>query len=485
VTLPSSAIIGCSSMRSPTLVKIEGNANKIWVLALTSIASFVIALDALVVTTALNTIRLDLHSSLEALEWTVNAYNLSFAGLLLTGAALGDRFGRQQMSAVGLALFAATSVACALAGNITWLILARAVQGAGAALVMPLAMALPSSTFAPEERARALGIFSGVTELALIVGPVVGGVIAERIAWQWIFWINVPIVLITLPMILRRVPEGFGPDSALDAPGLVLATGGAFGLVWALMRGNEAGWLSLEVVAGLAVGLLLAIAFVAREQLASAPMMPMRFLLARAFSAGIAASFFLHASVYGTLFLLPQFLQIALDDAALGAGLHLLPWTATLFVTAPLAGSVINRVGERPLVVIGLLLHACGLAWIGLVAASNAPYMNLVVPLVLTGVGASIAMPATQNAVISAVAPSEIGKASGTFNMVRFLGGAFGIAILGAVFSSLGNVCTSEAFSNGFMSAMLVAAALSVLGALAGLWQPGRKQSSVTVRAKA
>ena len=174
-----------------------------WVLALTSVASFMVALDALVVTTALSTIRLDLDASIEALEWTVNAYNLSFAVLLLTGAALGDRFGRRRMFVAGLALFVAASAACALAGSVGWLIAARAVQGAGAALVMPLAMALLSAAFAREERAKALGIFSSVTGLALIAGPVVGGAIAQGVAWQWIFWINLPIGLVAIPFALR------------------------------------------------------------------------------------------------------------------------------------------------------------------------------------------------------------------------------------------------------------------------------------------
>src|SRR5882757_6185363 len=204
-----------------------GENAKVWVLALTSIASFIIALDALVVTTALSTIRLDLDASIEALEWTVNAYNLSFAVLLLIGAALGDRFGRRRMFAAGLGLFIAASAACALAGNIGALIAARAVQGAGAALVMPLAMALLSAAFPREERGKALGIFSGVTGLALIAGPVVGGAVAEGIAWQWIFWINIPIGLLLIPFALRRMPESVGAGTVLDIPGLTLVTGAA------------------------------------------------------------------------------------------------------------------------------------------------------------------------------------------------------------------------------------------------------------------
>ena len=245
-----------------TVDDVSEKARKSWVLALVSVASFMVALDALVVTTALSTIRLDFGASIEALQWTVNAYNLSFAVLLMTGAALGDRFGRRRLLAVGLGLFVAASAACALAPGIGWLIAARAVQGAGAALVMPLAMALLSAAFPREQRGQALGIFSGVTGLALIAGPLVGGAVVEGIAWQWIFWINLPIGLLVIPLVLARIPESYGPGTVLDIPGLALVAGAALGVVWGLMRGNSAGWGSLEVVATLAAGLLLALAFV-------------------------------------------------------------------------------------------------------------------------------------------------------------------------------------------------------------------------------
>jgi EmrB/QacA subfamily drug resistance transporter len=451
-------------------------ATKRWVLALASVASFMVALDALVVTTALSAIRLDLGASIEALEWTVNAYNLCFAVLLLTGAALGDRLGRRRMFAVGLGLFVAASAACALAGSAGWLIAARAAQGTGAALVMPLAMALLSAAFPREERAKALGIFSGLTGLALIAGPVVGGAIAEGIAWQWIFWINIPIGLITIPLVRRRILESFGPGTAIDIPGLALVTGAALALVWGLMRGNSAGWASPEVVAALAAGLLLVVAFVAWELRAREPMVPMRFFRSRAFSSGIASSFLFYASMYGVLFFLPQFLQVAQGHRPLGAGLRLLPWTATLFVFAPIGGALINRIGERPLVVLGLLLQAVGFSWIALIATPDLAYAELVAPLIVAGAGVSAAMPAAQNAVLSSVAAAEVGKASGAFNMWRFLGGAFGIAILVAVFAGTGNVGSPEAFSAGFAPAIGVAAALSLLGAVAGMWQPVRRE---------
>ncbi len=456
------------------MTALSEKTRKFWVLALASVASCMVALDALVVTTALSAIRLDLGASVEALEWTVNAYNLSFAVLLLTGTALGDRFGRRRMFACGIGLFASASVTCALATSVGWLIAARALQGAGAALVVPLAMALLSAAFPREERGRALGIFSGVTGVALIAGPVVGGAVAQGLAWQWIFWINLPIAIIVIPLVAQRIEESFGPKTALDVPGLALVAGSALGLAWGLMRGNSAGWSSLEVVATLGVGLVLAIAFVGWELRARAPMVPIRFFRSHAFASGIASSFFFYASMYGVLFFLPQFLQTAQGHEPFGAGLRLLPWTATLFVVAPIAGNLVNRVGERPFVVTGLILQAVGMAWIGLIVTPSLAYVQLVAPLILAGAGVSMAMPAAQNAVLSSVTASEIGKASGTFNMLRYLGGVFGIAVLVAVFAQTGDVRSPQAFAAGFASVMGTAAALSLVAAIAGLWVPSR-----------
>jgi EmrB/QacA subfamily drug resistance transporter len=462
------------------------NAVKSWALALTSIASFMTALDALVVTTALSTIRRDLGASIETLQWTVNAYNLSFAVLLLTGAAIGDRFGRRRMFAAGLGLFVVASALCAMAGSAGWLIAGRALQGAGAALLMPLAMALLSAAFPREERAKALGIFGGVTGLALIIGPIVGGAIAEGFAWQWIFWIDVPIGLIAIPFVLMRIPESYGPDAALDIGGLILVTGAAFGLVWGLMRGNSAGWTDPEVVTALLAGLLMTMVFVAFELRARAPMLPMRFFRRRAFSAGIAASLLFYASMYGVLFFIAQFLQTAQGFGPLGAGLRMVPWTATLFVFGPLGGRLVNRLGERRLVVGGLLLQAAGMAWIALIATPDIAYIRLVAPMILAGAGVSMAMPAAQNAVMGSVAAAEVGKAAGAFNMFRFLGGAFGIAILVAVFERTGSFSSPAAFSAGFAAAVGVAAVLSAAGAIAGLGLPARRAGALaTARAKA
>jgi EmrB/QacA subfamily drug resistance transporter len=466
-----------STVATPFPLEAGQAQHRSWVLALASAAAFMVALDALVVTTSLSTIRASLNAPIEALEWTVNAYNLSFAVLLLTGAALGDRFGRRRMMIAGLALFVAASAACALSRNVAWLIAARAVQGAGAALVMPLAMALLSAAYPKETRARALGIFSSITGLALIVGPAAGGAVAQGLAWQWIFWINIPIGLVVMPLVRGRIEESRAPQAALDLPGLLLATGAALGAVWALVRGHEAGWGSAEVVTAIAAALLLGAGFVAWERRAAAPMLPLRLFRAPGFSAGIAASFLFYAPMYGTLFFLPQFLQ-AQGLGPLAAGLRLIPWTATLFIVAPLAGSLVHRVGERPLVAGGVLLQAVGLGWMALIIAPELSYARLVMPLVIAGAGVSMAMPAAQNAVLGAVAPAEIGKASGSFNVFRYLGGVFGIALLVEVFAQTGSLLSPQAFSLGFASAMGTGCVLSLIGCAAALRLPSKGERS-------
>jgi EmrB/QacA subfamily drug resistance transporter len=334
---------------------------------------------------------------------------------------------------------------------------------------MPLAMALLSAAFPPQERGKALGLFSSLTGLALILGPVVGGAIAQGLAWQWIFWVNVPIALVVIPLAWQRLDESFGPDAAIDFPGVVLVTGAALGLVYGIMRGNAAGWTSSVVTSTLGVGGLLAVFFVAWETRIRAPMVPMRFFRQRAFTFGSVATFLFNSAMYGVLFLLPQFFQVAQGQNVLDAGLRLLPWTATLFVVAPLSGALINRVGERMLIGVGLALQAAAIAWISTIAAPDLAYGKLVLPLILTGSGVSLAMPAAQNAILSSVAKPEIGKAAGIYNMIRFLGGVCGIAVAGAVFVGHGGLASPQAFAAGFIAAMQVAAGLSLLGAIAGV----------------
>jgi EmrB/QacA subfamily drug resistance transporter len=451
-----------------------------WVIALTGIGSLMAALDTLVVSTALSTIRVDLGASVEQLEWTVNAYNLSFAVLLISAAAVGDRFGRRRLYAVGLGLFAAASAACALAPDVGWLIAARAVQGAGAALLLTLGLALLSAAFPPERRGAAIGMFSAVTGLAVASGPLVGGAVVEGIDWEWIFWLNVPIGLAAIPFVLTRMRESFGPDTALDIRGLALVTGAAFGIVWGLVRGNAAGWDSLEVVGALSLGVLLMVAFVAWELRARQPMLPMHFFRSRAFSAGNAAIFFTFASLFTGVFFYAQLLQTVLGYGPLDAGLRLIPWTATFITVAPIAGRLADRFGERPFMVGGLLLQAVGAAWIALIAEPGLAYSELVLPLIVAGVGVSMAIPSGQNSVVGSVAHEALGKAAGANSMMRELGGVFGIAVTVAVFAGAGSYASSEAFTDGFAPAIGVAAALAVAGAAAALALPSRRGTTET-----
>jgi EmrB/QacA subfamily drug resistance transporter len=455
-----------------------------WVVVLTAIGSLMAALDTLVVSTALSTIRLDLGASVEHLEWTVNAYNLSFAVLLMTGAALGDRYGRRNLYALGLGIFAAASAVCALAPDVGWLIGARAVQGAGAALLLPLGLALLSAAFPPERRGAAIGIFSAITGLAVASGPLVGGAVVQGLAWEWIFWINVPIAVVAIPLVLTRMKESHGADSSLDIPGLALVTGGALGLVWALVRGNQAGWDSPEVLGSFVLGALLVASFVAWELRAREPMLPMGFFRSRAFSAGNAAIFMTFASLFGAVFFYAQLLQTGLGYDPLGAGLRLMPWTATFLTVAPVAGALVDRFGERPFMVAGLSLQAVGMAWLALIVEPGMAYSEMLAPLIVGGVGVSMAIPAAQNSVLGSVGEHALGKAAGTNSMMRELGGVFGIALVVAVFAGAGSYASAQAFVDGFSPAMLVAAGLALAGAAAGLALPGRRTGPAPVTAR-
>ena len=446
----------------------------LWTFAITSVALFMVTLDNLVVTTALPVIRTDLGASLEQLEWTVNAYTLTFAVFLLTGAALGDRFGRRRLFALGLTVFTLGSVAAALAPSVEALNVARAVQGLGGAIVMPLTLTLLSAVVPPEKRGLAFGAWGGVGGLAIAFGPLVGGAVVEGIAWQWIFWLNVPIGLVLVPLALRRLEESRGPAGRLDLPGVALASAGLFGIVWGLVRGNSQGWASAEIVGSLAVGAVLVAAFVAWELRASAPMLPMRFFRSRAFALANGASFLMFFGMFGSIFLLAQFFQTVQGYSPLGAGLRILPWTIAPMFIAPVAGALSDRISPRLIIGTGLTLQAAALAWIGLVSTPTVPYSELVVPFVLAGVGMALFFAPVANVVLSAVRASEEGQASGANNAIRELGGVFGVAVLAAVFAHVGGYESGQAFTDGTTTAVLVGSGVVALGAIAAFAMPGR-----------
>jgi EmrB/QacA subfamily drug resistance transporter len=439
-----------------------------WVLALVAIASFIVSLDALVVSTALPTIRAQLHTSLAALEWTVDAYVLTFAVLMMTAAALADRFGRPRILAAGLALFAAASVVCALAPNAALLIAGRALQGAGAACVMPVALAILGAAFPPRERGRAMGAFAAMAGLAVLCGPLLGGIVVQGLSWEWIFWLNVPIAVAMVPLVLTRIPESRRAAAPLDVPGVAALTATAFAIVWGLVRAGEVGWQSVEIWVALGAGVVLAGVVVLVEQRSRTPMLPLHLFRVPAFTAGNLAIFFFWATGLGSLFFMAQYFQVGLGYGPLDSGLRLMPWGATTVVMPLVAGALINRVGERALTVTGLVLHAASLFWIAAIAQQQAPYWQLAVALLLSGVGCSIATPAIQSAIIGAVEPAHTGTASGVLSTMRQLGGVFGVAVLAAVFAGRGSYVSPSAFTAGFVVAMVACGVLALLGALAG-----------------
>jgi EmrB/QacA subfamily drug resistance transporter len=447
-----------------------------WTLAITGIALFMTSLDNLVVGVALPSIRADLGGSIEALEWTVNAYTLAFAVLLITGAALGDRFGRKRMFIAGVAMFIGASAAAALAPSIDALVAARAVQGFGAAIVTPLTLTLISEAFQPERRAAALGIWGGISGLGVALGPVVGGAVVEGVAWQWIFWLNVPIGLALIPLASRLLTESRGPDRELDLGGLALAGAGLFGLTFGIIRGEPLGWTSPTVLVSLATGIALLAAFVRYELRTEAPMLPMRLFRSRAFSATNGLSFAMFFGAFGSIFLLSQFFQTAQGYGAFEAGARTLPWTAMPMFVAPLAGVLAARIGTRPIMAAGLALQAIGLGWIGIVSEPQTPFVELIAPFVITGVGMSLVFPTAAEAVLGSVRPEEAGKASGATNAIREVGGVMGVAVLASVFASNGGYESPQAFTDGVVAALPIAVVVLAIGAVLALLTPGRSR---------
>jgi EmrB/QacA subfamily drug resistance transporter len=442
------------------------NTKTLWVFAITSLAVFMTTLDNLVVTSAIPVIRRDLHAGLNGLEWTVNAYTLTFAVFLLTGAALGDRLGRRRMFAVGIAVFTAASAAAALAPSIAALDAARAVQGFGGALVTPLTLTILSAAVPANKRGMALGVWGGISGLAVAFGPLVGGAVVNSISWQWIFWLNVPLGLLLIPLALLRLDESYGPSNRLDLRGLLLTSTGLFGIVWGLVRGNEVGWASLQIAGPIVAGLLLLAAFVAWELRAPAPMLPMRFFRNRTFTLANTVSLLMSFGMFGAIFLLAQYFQTVQGYSPLQSGLRFLPWTAMPMIIAPIAGAKSDKIGGYKLLAIGLALQAAGLAWIAAVATPTTPYIDLVGPFVLAGVGMAHFFAPVANVVLSVVRPEEEGQASGANNAIRELGGVFGVAVLASIFTSYGGYGSGQHFVNGMRPAVFVGAAIVAIGAL-------------------
>ena len=458
-------------------------AHQVWTLVLVSLGLFMAALDTLVVTTALPVLRVSLHTTLSDLEWTVNAYNLAFACSLLTGAALGDRFGRRRIFCVGLAVFTAASAGSALAPTVGVLIGTRAVQGIGAAMVMPLTLTLISEAFPAEKRGVAIGLWGGIAGLAVAAGPIVGGAVVEGLNWHWIFWLNVPIGLVLIPLSAYRLRESFGPRPRLDVTGLLLAGGGLFAITWGLVRSSAVGWASGEVIGALFAGAAVIGLFLWWEHRTRNPMLPLALFRRVRFSSANAVSFFMYASLFGAAFLMSQFFQTAQHHSPVQTGLRLLPWTAAPMIVSPVAGKLAERYGNRPFMTIGLLLQGTGLAWVAAVATAHLGFGELGVALGIAGIGISLVFPTVSTEVLASVPGEEVGIASGTNSALREVGGVFGVAVLASVFARPGAYASPSVFVHGFTAALWVGAAFSAAGALAAvLGGIQRRPHGVTAR---
>jgi EmrB/QacA subfamily drug resistance transporter len=467
-----------SAKKGGTAMVVPSPSNRrskpVWTLGLTSIAFFMVALDSLVVVTALPAIHRDLGASLTTLEWTMNAFTLAFAAAIITAAALGDQLGRRRLFILGLLLFSLASAACALAPSAGFLIGARTVQGLSAAMIMPVSLTLLASAFPPERRGTVVGVWGGMGGLAVASGPLVGGAVTQGLDWHWIFWINVPIGIAAAVLAAAVLAESYGPATRLDLPAAVLASGGATAIVWGLVRSGDVGWTSLQVLGSLIGGAVLIAAFLAWERGAIDPMLPLRLFRSSAFAAANLTAFLMAGALFSAAFLISQYFQFGLGYSPLETGLRLLPWTATPLIISPLAGLVSDRIGRRPLLVTGLLLQGIGLAWIASLASVSAGFSQFLAPFIIAGVGVSMALPIASTAVISAVHPSDIGKASGVNSTLQRFGSAFAVAIAAAVFAAHGHLGAPASFTAGFKPALAVVAGFSVLGAISALAVVGR-----------
>ncbi len=449
-------------------------------IALAIIASavpvFMATLDNLVVTTALPVIHRDLGATIEDLQWITNAYTLSFASLMLFMAGIGDRFGRRSVFVGGIVLFSAASAACALATDSGQLIAARAVQGIGAAAIMSLSLALMVGAVPERMRAAAIGIWGGVTGLGVALGPVVGGAVVQGWHWSAIFWLNVPVGLIAVPLALLALPNEFGARVRSDVAGVVLASVGIVAVVFGIVRGNDLGWSDGRILASLIGGGVLLVAFVVWESRSAAPLLPLRLFRVRAFSVANVVGLVFGFGAFGAVFLLTQFLQIVQGYDPLQAGVMTMPWTLAPMVVAPLSGLIAPRVGTRALIVSGLALLTGGVAWIALFLANDVAYVQELPGFVLAGIGMGLVFAPISTAVLAGTPAHDRAKASGTNSTLREIGVALGIAVLTAVFTGAGGVLTPLGFTDAARIAVLVGAAALALATLIALLLPAGRE---------
>ena len=454
-----------------------------WAVAITGLALFMASLDNLVVSTALPVIRVHLHAGLSGLEWTVNAYTLTFAVLLLTAAALGERFGRRRIFVAGIALFTASSAVAALAPSISVLIAARALQGAGGAMIMPLSLTLLSAAVRPERRNAALGVWGAIGGVAVAIGPLVGGAVTSGWAWQYIFWLNVPVGVALVPLARWRLAESRGAPAPLDVAGVAMVSVGLFGVVLGLVRGNAHGWTSASVLASFVIGTVALASFVAWELHSDHPMLDIRLFARRGFAAVNATAMLFSFGMFGSIFFLTQFLQTVQGYSPLQAGLRVLPWTAITMVLAPVVGQLAERWGGKRLVISGLALQATGLAWLAAILTPTTPYADMITPFVLCGVGMTLFFVPLASVVLGTLPKALEGVASGANAAFRELGGVLGIAVLGSVFSAQGGYASAQDYVSGLVPAVAVGAAVVAVGAITAMALPRRRRLQAPVEA--
>jgi EmrB/QacA subfamily drug resistance transporter len=470
----STALVAGSSRDTSTLKK----ASAVATIVVTSAAAFMVALDNLVVNTALPSIREHLHSGIEGLEWTVNAYTLTFAVLLLPAAALGDRLGRRRVFLAGLLLFTVASAAAALSTGTGMLIISRALQGVGGAAVMPLSLTLLQASVPAHRRGAALGVWGAASGLAVALGPMVGGAVTDGFSWQYIFWLNVPIGLILLPFARRVLVEQRGPSTRLDLPGVLLVSTGLFGIIFGIVSGNGHGWTSTRVIGSFVAGVALMVAFLYRETHTAAPMLPLNLFRSRAFTAVNIAAMLMSFGMFGSVFLLSQFLQTAMGYSPLSAGLRTLPWTAMPVLVAPIVGPLSDKIGGKPLLALGLFLQTIGLGWIALQISDSVTYGSMIPAFIVSGIGMGLFFIPVATVVFGSVSESAAGVASGANNSFRELGGTMGVAVLASVFTGAGGYATPALFVDGIRPALFVGAAVLAIGTVAALAIPGKRKSA-------
>ena len=445
-----------------------------------SLPMFMATLDNLVVTSALPVINTDLGATIEELQWVVNAYSLSFATFMLMAVAIGDRFGRRSVFLAGIAVFTAASALCAMSVEPWMLIAARALQGVGAAALMPLSLTLLVGSVADRFRPAAIGIWGGIAGLGVALGPLIGGAVVEGWNWEAIFWLNVPLGLLSIPLALIALPNSFGARLRADLLGLLLAGGGVFGIVYGIVRGNEAGWTSTEVLTALIGGGLLLLLFVWWEGRASAPLLPLRLFSDRSFTVANLVGITFSFGIFGSIFILIQFLQIVQGHSPLEAGVMTMPWTLAPMIVAPLTGMLSPRTGTRLPIVLGLALLAVAMFWVAVTMSVDVEYGELVGAFILAGLGMGLVFAPSSTAVLANMAPNDHAKASGTNSTFREIGVALGVAVLTAVFTGNGGTLTPGGYVDAAVPAVMVGAGVLALAAVIALALPSGRRAAPT-----